>query len=110
MDLLYQLFAIFVCIVSAGVFIVRYGIPTLAQALGYVGFGAIFVFAGVGTGKMLDASVMELLFLAKWNLNLSLMAIGYSALVSGLVGLYVSLSGFFRAGASVASTEDDVRE
>lgn len=110
MDLLYQLFGVFVCIVSAGVFIVRYGIPTPGHALGYLGFGSIFVVAGVVTGKMLDASVMELLFLAKWNLNLSLMAIGYSAVASGLVGLYVAINGFFRGETSIASKEGDMRE
>jgi hypothetical protein len=108
MDILLQLLGILVCIISAGVFLVRYGIPTLAQALGYIAFGAIFVVAGVVTGKMLDASLVELLLLAKWNLNLSLMAIGYSALVSGLVGLYVALREML-GGAAADSMDDDAR-
>jgi hypothetical protein len=110
MDLLFQLLGIFVCIVSAGVFIVRYGIPSLGQALGYLGFGAIFVIAGVVTGKMLNASIMGLLLLAKWNLNLSFMAIGYSALASGSLGLYVAVRDFLRGETSGAPAGDETGE
>lgn len=89
--MLHQLLGIFVCVVSAGAFIVRYGIPSFGQALGYLAFGLGFVIIGLIVGQMLEASILELLFLAKWNFNLSLMAIGYSAVASGLVGIYVSI-------------------
>ncbi|HEC17228.1 MAG TPA: hypothetical protein ENI99_11760 [Sedimenticola sp.] len=95
-ELLHQALGIFVCIVSAGVFISRYGIPPAGTAIGYLAFGTGFVAAGVGMGKMMDADILGLLVLEQWNFNLSLMAIGYSAAASGIAGISVALRDFFR--------------
>jgi hypothetical protein len=89
--MMHQLLGIFVCLVSAGAFIVRYDIPTFGQAIGYLAFGLAFVITGLIVGQMLEASIVELLLLEKWNFNLSLMAIGYSAIASGLVGIYAAV-------------------
>lgn len=89
--MMHQLLGIFICLVSAGAFIVRYDIPSFGQAIGYLAFGLAFVITGLIVGQMLEASVIELLLLAKWNFNLSLMAIGYSAIVSGVVGIYAAV-------------------
>lgn len=94
--LLHQLLGILVCVISAGVFLQRYGIPALGAAIGYLAFGIGFVAVGVVTGKMLDVDPLSLLILEHWNLNLSFMAIGYSAIVSGLVGLYTAIRGFLK--------------
>ena len=88
---MHQLLGIFVCLVSAGAFIVRYDIPSFGQAIGYLAFGLAFVITGLIVGQMLEASIIELLLLQKWNLNLSLMAIGYSAIASGVAGIYVAI-------------------
>lgn len=89
--MMHQLLGIFVCVVSTGAFIIRYDIPTFGQAIGYLTFGLAFVFTGVIAGQMLEASVIELLILEKWNFNLSLMAIGYSAIASGVAGIYIAI-------------------
>ena len=95
-ELLHQLLGIFVCIVSAGVFVSRYGIPSAGTAIGYLAFGTGFVAGGVVMGKMMDASTLSLLILKEWNFNLSLMAIGYSAVVSGIIGLFIAIRRFFQ--------------
>jgi len=46
-------------------------------------------------GKMMKASTISLLLLEEWNFNLSLMAIGYSAIVSGLIGIGTALYNIF---------------
>ncbi len=94
--LLHQLLGILVCVISAGVFIHRYDIPTPGLAVGYLAFGSGFVAAGVITGKMLDVEPLSLLLLEHWNINLSLMAIGYSAVASGLLGLYTAIRRFLK--------------
>ena len=90
----HQLLGIFICVGSAGAFIIRYGIPSIGQAIGYLTFGLAFVITGLIMGQMLEASVMELLLLEKWNFNLSLMAIGYSAIASGIAGIYCAIKKF----------------
>jgi len=73
-------------IISSFVLVERNGIPETAVSAGYFLFGVLFVVLGVFTGKMLDASVLELLLLSKWNINLSLMVIGYSAVIVSFLG------------------------
>ncbi len=84
---MHQLLGLFVVIVSIGVFLDRYGVPTFGLALVYLLFGGLFVVIGVVLGQMYELSVWELLILKQWGINLSLLAIGYSAVVSGLVGI-----------------------
>gem|GEM_PF-1966464 len=90
-DLLHQLLGIAVTLVSAGVFIVRYDIPSTGISFVYLAFGTGFVAAGVAVGKMMQVSTISLLLLEEWNFNLSLMAIGYSAIFSGIIGIGVAL-------------------
>ncbi len=92
----YQLFGIFVVIVSSVVMIERYGTPPPGQSVAYLSFGALFVLFGVMVGKMQDADVWSLLSLREWGINLSLMGIGYAAMVAGLVGLSAPLIGRIR--------------
>jgi drug/metabolite transporter (DMT)-like permease len=73
-------------VISSFVLVERNGIPEAAASAGYFLFGLLFVVLGVFTGKMLDATVWELLLLRKWNINLSLMVIGYSAVIVSLLG------------------------
>ena len=81
-----QLIGIAAVIISSFVLIERYGIPDAGVALGYFLFGALFVTLGVFIGKMLDASTLHLLMLVQWNVNISLMVIGYSTIVTALTG------------------------
>ena len=96
----HQLLGIFICVASAGAFIIRYDIPSFGQAIGYLTFGLAFVITGLIAGQMLEASVIELLLLEKWNFNLSLMAIGYSAIVSGIAGIYIAIKKLLDATSS----------
>jgi hypothetical protein len=100
----HQLLGIFICVVSAGTFIIRYDIPSFGQAIGYLTFGLAFVITGLIAGQMLEASVIELLLLEKWNFNLSLMAIGYSAVVSGIAGIYTSIKKWIDAAQNSKSS------
>jgi len=95
-ELLHQLLGIAVTLISAGVFVVRYGIPSTAMSFGYLAFGTGFVATGVVMGKMMQASTSSLLLLEEWNFNLSLMAIGYSAMFSGIIGIGVALYNLFQ--------------
>jgi len=95
-ELLHQLLGIAVTLISAGVFVVRYGIPSTGMSFGYLAFGTGFVIAGVAMGKMMQASTVSLLLLEEWNFNLSLMAIGYSAMFSGIIGIGVALYNLFQ--------------
>ncbi len=97
-ELLHQLLGIAVTLISTGVFIVRYDIPSVGFSFVYLAFGAGFVAAGVAMGKMLDARTLDLLLLREWNFNLSLMAIGYSAIFSGIIGIGAALRSCFRPG------------
>ena len=81
-----QLIGIVAVVISSFVLIDRYGIPDAGTALGYFLFGVLFVTLGVFIGKMLDASTLHLLILAQWNVNISLMVIGYSTIVAALTG------------------------
>ena len=81
-----QLIGIVAVIISSFVLIERYGIPDAGTALGYFLFGVLFVTLGVFVGKMLDASTLHLLMLVQWNVNISLMVIGYSTIVAALAG------------------------
>ncbi len=92
----YQLFGIFVVVVSSVVMIERYGVPSLGQSVIYLLFGTLFVVFGVMVGKMQDTDVWSLLLLQEWGINLSLMGIGYAAMVAGLVGLSAPLVQRFR--------------
>jgi hypothetical protein len=94
-ELLHQLLGIAVTLISAGVFVIRYGIPSTGMSFVYLTFGAGFVLAGVAMGKMMKASTISLLLLEEWNFNLSLMAIGYSAVISGLLGIGIALYNIF---------------
>lgn len=93
--MLHQLIGIVVVIVSAGVFISRYGVPTAGLAFVYLLFGSVFVAVGVVMGQMLETSLLSLLLLERWHFNLSLMAIGYSALAAGFVGLAKAVRDIF---------------
>jgi len=95
-ELLHQLLGIAVTLISAGVFVVRYGIPSTGMSFGYLAFGTGFIIAGVAMGKMMKASTASLLLLEEWNFNLSLMAIGYSAMFSGIIGIGVALYNIFQ--------------
>jgi len=81
-----QLIGIAAVIISSFVLVERYGVPDTGTAFGYFLFGVLFVTLGVFIGKMLDASVLQLLLLAEWNLNISLMVIGYSTIIAALLG------------------------
>ena len=83
----YQLFGIFVVTASSVAMIDRYGVPSVGLSLVYLLFGALFVLFGVMVGQMQDADLSSLLLLQEWGINLSLMGIGYAAIVAGVVGL-----------------------
>ncbi len=87
----YQLFGIFVVVASSVAMIDRYGVPSIGLSLVYLLFGTAFVIFGVMVGQMQDADLLSLLLLQEWGINLSLMGIGYAAIVAGLVGLLVFL-------------------
>ncbi len=95
-DLLHQLLGITITLISTGVFIVRYDIPSTGMSLGYLAFGTGFVAAGVAMGKMMQASTISLLLLQEWNFNLSLMAIGYSVMFSGIIGIGTAIYNLFQ--------------
>jgi len=84
---LHQLLGITITLISTGVFIVRYDIPSVGMSFVYALFGLAFIAAGIATGKMMQVSTMSLLLLKEWNFNLSFMAIGYSAIFSGIIGI-----------------------
>lgn len=90
-----QLIGIIATVVSTGVFLDKYGIPEPGTALGYLLFGLLFVTLGVFIGKMLDSSLLSLLLLQEWNVNISLMVIGYSTIIAALVGWAVALRAVF---------------
>lgn len=81
-----QLIAVTATVISSGVFLDRYGIPGPGAAVGYFLFGVLFVTLGVFIGKMLDATILNLLIMREWNVNISLMVIGYSTIIAALVG------------------------
>ncbi len=93
-----QLFGIFVVVASAIAMIDRYGVPSIGMALVYLAFGILFVAFGVMVGQMLDADLLSLLLLQEWGINLSLMGIGYAAMVAGLVGMLAPVYRLFRSG------------
>ncbi len=95
-ELLHQLLGIIVTLISTGVFIVRYDIPSTGMSFVYMTFGAGFVAAGVAMGKMMHASTTSLLLLEEWNFNLSLMTIGYSAILAGIIGIGATLRNLFQ--------------
>ncbi len=92
-----QLIGIAAVVISSFVLIERYGVPDVGTAFGYFLFGILFVTLGVFIGKMLDASTLHLLMLAQWNVNISLMVIGYSTIIAALLGWG---SAVFRIGKS----------
>ena len=94
----YQLFGIFVVIASSVAMIDRYGVPSVGLSIVYLLFGALFIFFGVMVGQMQDADLLSLLLLREWGINLSLMGIGYAAIVAGVVGLLVPIGRLFRSG------------
>ena len=81
-----QLIGIAAVVISSFVLIERYGVPDAGTAFGYFLFGILFVTLGVFVGKMLDASTLRLLMLVQWNVNISLMVIGYSTIIAALLG------------------------
>ncbi len=83
----HQLFGIFVVVASAVMMIERYGVPSPGLSMVYLLFGVLFVVFGVMVGQMQEAGLWSLLLLREWGINLSLMGIGYGAMVAGLVGL-----------------------
>ena len=86
-----QLIAVAATIISTGVFLDRYGIPGPGTAFGYFLFGVLFVTLGVFIGKMLDTTTFNLLLMREWNVNISLMVIGYSTIIAALVGWGVKI-------------------
>ncbi len=94
-ELLHQLLGITVTLISTGVFIVRYDIPSIGMSFVYMVFGLAFVAAGIATGKMMQTSTISLLLFKEWNFNLSFMAIGYSAIFAGAIGIGVALYKYF---------------
>ncbi len=86
-----QLIGIVATIISAGVLIEREGIPGIGISLGYLFFGLLFVTLGLFIGNMLDTSIINLLLLKEWNINISLMVIGYATIITSLVGCWVSI-------------------
>jgi len=92
-----QLIGIIATIVSAGVLLEREGIPGLGISLGYLLFGLLFVTLGLFIGNMIDTSIINLLLLKEWNINISLMVIGYATIITGLVGGWVSIQDAFKA-------------
>ncbi len=95
-ELLHQLLGITITLISTGVFIVRYDIPSVGMSFAYMLFGAGFVVAGIATGKMMQVSTINLLLLETWNFNLSFMTIGYSAICAGIIGIAVALYNQFQ--------------
>ncbi len=96
-----QLFGIFVVVVSALAMIDRHGVPSVGLSIVYLLFGALFVLFGVMVGQMHGADLLTLLLLREWGINLSLMGIGYAAIVAGLAGLLVSLYRAFKPDRQV---------
>ena len=93
-----QIIGITATLISSGVFLERYGVPDPGASIGYLLFGLLFVTFGVFIGKMLDASTLELLLLQEWNVNISLMVIGYTTIIASLVGWGVMIRDFCRSG------------
>jgi len=95
-ELFHQVLGIAVTLISTGVFIIRYDVPSTGMSFVYLAFGTGFVAAGVAVGKMMQASTISLLLLQEWNFNLSLMTIGYSAIFSGIIGIGLALYNLFQ--------------
>ncbi len=92
-----QLIGIIATIVSAGVLLEREGVPGLGISLGYLFFGLLFVTLGLFIGNMIDTSIINLLLLKEWNINISLMVIGYATIITGLAGCWVMIRDAFKA-------------
>lgn len=92
-----QLIGLVATIVSAGVLLEREGVPGLGIALGYLLFGLLFVTLGLFIGNMIDTSMLNLLLMKEWNINISLMVIGYATIITGLIGCWVSIRALFHA-------------
>ncbi len=74
----------------------RYGMPSIGLSVVYILFGVVFVVFGIMIGKMLDTDTLSLLLLQKWGVNLSLMAIGYTVIITGVVGLAAPVYRLFK--------------
>ena len=72
------------------------------MALGYFLFGLLFVTLGLFIGKMLDTTLLSLLLLQEWNVNISLMVIGYCTIITALVGWAVAIKRLVRDRQKVA--------
>ncbi len=94
----YQLFGIFVVVASSVAMIDRYGIPSTGLSIVYLLFGAVFAIFGVMVGQMQNTDLLSLLLLQEWGINLSLMGIGYAAIIAGLVGLLAPVYRLLRSG------------
>ncbi len=95
----YQLFGIFVVVASSIAMIDRYGVPSVGMSLVYLLFGIVFVVFGVMVGQMQDTDLLSLLLLQEWGINLSLMGIGYAAIVAGVVGLLAPAYKLFKTAS-----------
>lgn len=92
-----QLIGIIATIISTGVLLEREGIPGPGIALGYLLFGLLFVTLGLFIGKMIDTSMVNLLLLKEWNVNISLMVIGYATIITALTGYGVLIRNALQA-------------
>ena len=66
------------------------------MALGYFLFGLLFVTLGLFIGKMIDTTLLSLLLLQEWNVNISLMVIGYCTIIAALAGWAVAIRALVR--------------
>jgi len=93
----HQLFGIFVVVASSVAMLDRYGVPSTGLSIVYLLFGTVFIIFGIMVGQMQDTDLLSLLLLREWGINLSLMGIGYAAIVAGIAGLLISLCRLFSA-------------